>query len=115
MLVEASPLIVRGGYEPFSLSQNDFLSNLIQVEWHIYKTSWGVLKIKGSIYVKWQSMMANYEIVEFFAMMQCLIDKFTKKILLKVSVQTLLVNKEMKRKFGLIFCFLYLKLKGFYF
>ena len=49
--------------------------------------------------------MGIYEIVEVIAMMQRLIDEIY-HFLLKTSIQTLLAEKEMKRKYGL-HCFLF--------
>ena len=46
--------------------------------------------------------MANYDIVKFIVIMQHLIDKYT-FFCLKVFVQMLLANKEIKRKSGLFF------------
>ena len=44
--------------------------------------------------------MTNYEVVEFMAIVQRLIDKYN--LLLKgIYVQALLANKEIKRKLGL--------------
>ena len=58
--------------------------------------------------------MEIYEIVDVIAKMQRLIDKIY-NFLLKASVQTLLEEKEMKRKYGLHFLFLVSILKGFEF
>ena len=54
-------------------------------------------------------MVANYEIINFTAIMQHLIDKLT--ITFKSTWQKLLANKEDKRKSGLHVCFLFLNWK----
>ena len=51
-------------------------------------------------------MIANYEIVECIAIMQCFSDKIIYHVLLKASVQVLLATKE--KQISVIFLFLFL-------
>ena len=53
-------------------------------------------------------MKAKCEIVEFIAIFNAMFDWQISNFLLKASVQMLLVNKEIKWKSGLHFCFLFL-------
>ena len=81
---------------------------VLKVVWHPCKTFW-VLKRK--VIVMWNYslhfMMANYDIVEFTAIMQYyLIDKKKGDL-----AQVLLANKELTRKSGLHFCFYFLNWK----
>ena len=48
----------------------------LKVVWHIFKTSRGGMNVIVT-WFKSQFVMANYEIVEFIAIMQHLIDKIT--------------------------------------
>ena len=52
--------------------------------------------------------MANHEIVEFIPIINAKFDWQIYNFLLKASVQTLSANKEIERKSGLRFCFLFL-------
>ena len=54
-------------------------------------------------------MMENYEIVEFIAIMERLIDKFT--FPLKVSVQSFQQAKKSNKNLDYIWCFLFLNWK----